>query len=161
MRHTGFKRGLAALAIALATAGCGAKEMVFGPDDTKIRASISASDTVNPDLQGRASPVVVRTYLLRSPTAFQNADFFAVYQNEAGTLGQDLLERQEFFLEPGQSLDKEFLLTEDSGATHLGVIAAFRDLDEAQWRQVYAPDLGKTEKIRITADGVRLRIEEQ
>lgn len=146
------------LALILLLSGCGAKELVFGDGATRINTRIVASESVNPDIEGRASPVVVRAYLLRDPTAFQDADFFALYQNEAGTLGQDLVERFEFQLEPGETLDREFQFEDTSQVTHLGLIAAFRDLDEAQWRQVYAPDLGERNRLTVTLDTVSIKL---
>ena len=56
--------------------------MLFGcasaPKPTLVQVALSAQANVNPDSRGRPSPIVVRFYELKTPTAFNNADFFFV-----------------------------------------------------------------------------------
>ncbi len=51
------------------------------PDRTEIEATFRAAADLNPDYQGNPSPLVVRFYELKSPTAFNNAGFFDLYDN--------------------------------------------------------------------------------
>lgn len=44
---------------------------------TKLDLTLNAGDQVNPDLNGRPSPIVVRLLELSNPVAFENADFSA------------------------------------------------------------------------------------
>jgi len=96
------------------------------------RTSLSASWDVNPDINGRPSPVVVRIFQLHGDAEFWNADFFALYKREKESLGASLIAIQEFELRPGEHLDTRILLARD--ARYVGAIAAYRDLGAAQWR---------------------------
>lgn len=113
-------------------AGCPKKVASFLP--TKLEARVVASASLNPDPSGRASPLVVRMYELKDKDAFERADFFDLFDNESATLGSDLVARDEIQMEPGQQRKIERRL--DDATMYLGVVAAYRDLDNADWRSV-------------------------
>jgi type VI secretion system protein VasD len=98
-----------------------------------LRGSIKVDGRANPDASGRPSPVVVRVYELKAVAAFHNADFFALFEKEGETLGGDLVGREEFQLDPGETRPYQRHLQPDT--KFIGVAAAFRDLDRARWRQ--------------------------
>src|SRR5262249_18119678 len=112
------------LAICL-VAGCGGSSRM-------LQGSIKVDQATNPDVKGRASPVVVRIYELRSPTAFGAADFFALFESESETLGADLVAREEYQLRPAETLPYQRQLQPDT--QFIGVAAAFRDLENSRWR---------------------------
>jgi len=87
---------------------------------------------VNPDRNGRASPVVVRVYELKSLAAFNSADFFSIYDKESETLGPDLNGREELRLKPGETALINHPLKPDT--KFVAALAAFRDLDKSRWR---------------------------
>lgn len=101
---------------------------------TKLNLKLSASDRLNPDLNGRPSPIVVRLMELKHPVAFENADFFSLYERARESLAPDLVASEEMELRPGESLD--FKLRVEDGSRFVGVLAAYRDLPESQWRYV-------------------------
>ena len=103
-------------------------------DLTKVDMRIVAGGDVNPDDNGRPSPVVVRVVELKSPSVFESAEFFALYQNEAQTLGSDLVATEEFEFKPGDVQDLKFALKPESN--YVGVLAAYRQLEKANWRLV-------------------------
>src|SRR5262245_2260838 len=109
--------------------GCGSSSRV-------LQGSIKVDQATNPDVKGRASPIVVRVYELRSPTAFGAADFFALFDSDSETLGPDLLGREEYQLRPAETLPYQRQLQPDT--QFIGVVAAFRDLENSRWRQVTA-----------------------
>jgi type VI secretion system protein VasD len=98
-----------------------------------MRGSITVDQRANPDANGRPSPVVVRVYELKSLAAFSTADFFALFEKEGETLGGDLLGREEFQLDPGEKRPYQRQLQPDT--KFIGVVAAFRNLERARWRQ--------------------------
>jgi type VI secretion system protein VasD len=104
---------------------------------------IAASGDVNPDASGRPSPIVIRVYQLRTDSAFANADFFALYEDEQKVLGPELISRNEFLLSP---MERQTLDITVAGETRfVGAIAAFRDIRNAQWRSIVpAPREGLT-----------------
>ena len=102
---------LTALA-ALALAGCAGKPIalppVFKPDPTVVRLQLTADAMVNADSRGRATPVVVRYYVLQNTAAFDSADFFSLFERDEALLGTAVLAREETTLKPGQVLKVEF-----------------------------------------------------
>ena len=101
-------------------------------DMTSVTLKIQVGETINPNSRGRPSPVVMRVYYLLSADEFGRADFFDLFDDDRKTLGQDLVGSREFELVPGE---KNIYSAEFSPrAAHLGVIAAFRDLESAKWR---------------------------
>ena len=104
-----------------------------------INLGISASDQLNPDLEKRASPIVIRIYQLTHIDSFDNSDFFALYENDKSILEKDLQFREELEIKPGQFIHKTLKVNADS--QYIAVLAAFRDLDNAQWKTFRKIDL--------------------
>jgi type VI secretion system protein VasD len=104
------------------------------PPDERVptRASLAATQDVNPDINGRPSPVVVRIFQLHGDSEFQAADFPSLYAHEKESLGASLIVSQEFELRPGEHLDTRIPVAKD--ARYVGAIAAYRDLSASQWR---------------------------
>lgn len=92
------------------------------------------ADDVNPDLNERASPVVVTIYQLSSRTIFDNQDFFSLYENAQAILGPDLLTKQELELQPEQEMTQTLKLNKN--ANYVGIVVAYRDVDNSRWRGV-------------------------
>ena len=136
------------LLAAVLAAGCGSAPA----KPAAARAKISASADVNPNSEGRASPVHVRIFQLKEDGAFMGADFWALVDKEQETLGASLVQRLEYDLTPGES--KDFELKIDPAARVLGVMAEFNDYRNAQWRVVsQAPNkslLDMVKKDRVT-----------
>ena len=99
-----------------------------------LQGTIKVDQAANPDLNGRASPVVVRVYELRSPGAFSGADFFSLFEKESETLAGDLVGREEYVLRPAETRPYRRQLQPDT--KFIGVVGAFRDLEHSRWRQV-------------------------
>jgi type VI secretion system protein VasD len=97
------------------------------------KLSLTASPGVNPDSDGRASPVVVRFFQLRTDGEFADARFFPLYDHEKDVLGQGLISRDEFTLQPGAHREQALPVSPD--ARFFGVLVAFRD-PTAQWHAV-------------------------
>jgi type VI secretion system protein VasD len=103
-------------------------------DPASLSITLNVSSSANPDIRGRPSPVVVRLYELRSTTSFESADFFSLNDKDQATLGGDIVNRDEFFLQPGQSqtIQRKANVT----TRGIGVFAAYRDLERSKWRAV-------------------------
>lgn len=102
------------------------------PSPTVIDLSISAALDINPNAQGRASPVVLRVYHLASPNAFEEADFFQLFEQDAAILGPDMIAREEIIVTPGasQKLSQEVR----PEVRYMGVVAAYRETETSVWR---------------------------
>lgn len=132
----------AAVVVAL-LAGCGAAP----PKPTVIKAAVAGAADLNPDGRGRASPIVVRIFELKTLAAFNGADFFSLWDRERETLAAELVARDELQLRPGEQRTFERTLQPETG--YVAVIAAFRDLERAQWRAAVAIVPHRTQPIVI------------
>ncbi|MEP6721607.1 MAG: type VI secretion system lipoprotein TssJ [Variovorax sp.] len=139
--------------VALALAGCAAKPPVVTP----VAMTVAAGSDANPDARGRASPLTVRVYALKSAGPFEAADFFSLFEKDTATLGAELVQREEMLLRPGESKKIEMTLPADAKA--IGVMAAYRDLDRARWREVRAVEPGKPLVLTVTLGARQIRID--
>ncbi|PWV64789.1 type VI secretion system lipoprotein TssJ [Plasticicumulans acidivorans] len=142
------RHGLLAL-ICLAVAACAGAPPP--PPPARVVGDIQASATLNPAPNGQALPLRLRLYELRSPTAFQNRDFFSLWDKAQATLGVDLVGTEEYVVQPGATLHFERQL---DGQTHqVGFIAAYRDINGAIWRQVVEirPNTTQTLNVQLGA----------
>jgi type VI secretion system protein VasD len=125
------------------------------PPPPKLSISIVAAPMVNPDVRGRASPVVVRLYELKSVAPFNAADFMSLYEQDRSVLGSELVAREELMLEPGETKAISKLLAPE--VRSLGVVATFREIDKAQWRGAVALEPGKDNSVMINLRDVVVR----
>ncbi len=123
---------LALLAALLSLTGCAALSPYS--DMTKLDLTLNGSDELNPDLNGRPSPIVLRLIELKHPVAFETADFFSLYQRPKEALSPDMVVLEELELRPGEQ--REMKLSLQPGSRYVGVLAAYRDLPESNWRVV-------------------------
>lgn len=137
-------------------AGCSSLDKVFEDKPPKVVIRIKSAADINPDLNGRPSPIVVRIYALKSDDIFNNADFFGIYDEESSILGDTLTAREEIEISPGDSIEieKEY----DLETTHVGVLAAYRDLDNATWRGSLGTPINKTTYINVKLDQLNLTV---
>lgn len=137
--------------VVLGLSGCGS-----APDPTPINISINADTAVNPGESGQASPIVVRVYELKGIKAFNNASFFD-FDKETETLGADLISSREYEMIPGSS--QEYNAKISSEAAYVGVVASFRDIQSAKWRDSIELKKEKKNKFVIYVTGLAVRIQ--
>jgi type VI secretion system protein VasD len=126
-------------------------------EETKIQANIIVSNDVNPDVNGRPSPVVVRIYELKNLGKFDEADFFKLLEDHEGALGSDLLASEKFHLKPGET--KEIAHPVSPETKYIAVSAAFRDFNRAVWRYSTPIENAKTSELAIKLNNVNISIE--
>ena len=129
-RSTAFFKTLTALTVLVLLAGCSSLSPYSKV--TKINLKLTGSDQLNPDLNGRPSPIVVRLFELKYPVTFENADFFSLYERAKESLNPDLVASEELELRPGETV--ELKLSVEEGSRYVGILAAYRDLPDTQWR---------------------------
>jgi type VI secretion system protein VasD len=124
------------------------------PKPSKTRVALSASADVNPDGTGKPSPVVVRLFQLKGDAAFTNAEFFALYDDEMKVLGPELIGREEYVLAPAEKRTVEVSVS--GAARFVGVIAAYRDIRNSQWRVVVPAPL-KRDEVTLSVERARVQ----
>ncbi|HDY7866043.1 TPA: type VI secretion system lipoprotein TssJ [Vibrio vulnificus] len=133
--------------------GCSAANMVVSPYSN---LEIKTGFNVNPDMNGRPSPVVAYVLELTSDTLFTSQDFFSLYENTAQTLGPDLVNKTELYLSPGQNTLYES--TMKPSVEYIGIVVAYRDIENANWRKVIKVDRKGYNTYELSLDELSLAI---
>jgi type VI secretion system protein VasD len=150
MEKTTHRLVLIFLAIAVMLSACASHP-------PQAKTTIQAVEFLNPNIYNQASPVVVTIYQLKSPTTFEQANFFALSNNAQAVLGADLLDKREIEIRPHQKQSLKTVLS--TSANYIGVIAAFRDPDTSQWRAIKAiRKPGKDVSIHISLDAQNISL---
>lgn len=147
-----------ALLMTTVISGCFSKDPPPAPA-TIINAEVLASDAINPDGEGRPSPIVVRLYELKTLGTFNTAEFFPLFDEEAATLGDDLVYREEFSLIPGGK--KLFTRTPAADTQYLAIIAAYRSIDQATWKAAVPIPAERVTNLIIQLDRLSVSIRAQ
>jgi len=105
-------------------------EALLAPTQVELR--IGATAGVNPGSRGEGAPVVVRIYELKGVSAFNSADFFALYDRDQSVLGPELVAKREVLLRPAET--QSLMLTPAPDVLYVAAFAAFRNLESARWR---------------------------
>jgi type VI secretion system protein VasD len=143
-------RGLA-LAMLLLTAECsGPPPPPPPPPPTLVKVDVSAATNANPTPEGQGAPVDTRVYQLASKSAFDGAEFFAIYKSDTATLGPDLIKKDQFLLVPGDTKSLSFSPTDAVKA--IGVFTAYRDFQNVKWRVSADIPPHQTTTLTVTAD---------
>ncbi len=150
-------RLLAVVLAALALAACGNRG---GGPPTGFEITVIAGESINPNADNDPSPVVVRLYELKSDQAFRQAEFFQLFDEDQKTLGADMLSREEFEFAPGTT-QRITRRSQNPDLAYVGVLAAFRDIEAANWRAVgqVTPQKPNLVTITLSALSVNMQVE--
>jgi type VI secretion system protein VasD len=133
--HRARASTIAPAVVALWLGGCAKAPVIEPPPPpAMLEVAVTASANVNPDAEGRASPVLLRVYQLTEAAAFHKATLNELWGNEPALLGAALVTQREFALRPGESAKASLELP--ASVQQLGVAAAFRDFRSGTWRAV-------------------------
>lgn len=119
------------LVLVVFVSGCTVANMAVSPFE---KIALVASDDLNPDVNGRASPLRVKVLHLSSRATFDNLTFDEVFYNAKNLLSDELILEKTYTLQPKQKIKAK--LPVDKGTEFVAVLAAYRNIDEARWRQV-------------------------
>jgi type VI secretion system protein VasD len=125
-------RGLMLGAVLAAGAGC--KPTLIPCEPRTVQLTLSASDRLNPDDQGRSLPTAVVLLQLKDLSRLENASFPELWRDPTSALRDDLLHLEELTLSLAGRETRAF--TPKPGATHLAVAALVRKPAGTAWRLV-------------------------
>ncbi|UCF94634.1 MAG: type VI secretion system lipoprotein TssJ [Desulfobacterales bacterium] len=155
-----MKKGFVLVCVMMMLAACGffkKEKPPPPPEPTRVVLEFEAAGDINPNSEGRASPLVVRIYQLKSYSDFRDADFFALYEKDDQVLGKELVSKEEIILKPNEKRTVFFDETPDQTRT-IGVLGIFRDYQQAQWKVATGVQPNKTSVIHIYVSGTGLTI---
>lgn len=124
------------------------------PETSSIELVIEASEHLNIREQGQSSPVILRVHELTSPVMFRSLDFFALFENDKASLGDEYIKRYEYQLQPGDKLHE--LLELDPKTRALGFSVAFRNINASSWRKVEVIEEKSEYFLRLKVEGSEL-----
>lgn len=104
------------------------------PETSSIELIITADSILNVREGGQSSPVILRIHELNSPVLFRNLDFFALFENDKASLGDEYIKRYEYQIQPGDVIHENLVLDPETRA--IGFSVAFRDINGSSWRKV-------------------------
>lgn len=154
-RHSRLRVRSALLALLAASLvslqGCALLAQVWPPFNKQV---ISATRQINPDASARPSPVQIKVMQLAQRTTFDNLTFDQLFFDGALLLNNSLISESSLVLQPGQQITHTVSLQEN--VTHIAIIAAYRNIDQARWKHVYPVDpySHATAHIKLDADGI-------
>jgi len=135
--------GLMAVTTAFLLSACAG-----APKKESLGLSINATADVNPDMQGRPSPVILHILELSSVEQFNGLDYVSLTQPSGAALGAALLSKKQEILQPGTS--RELPLELNPQTTAIGLVAGYRDIDNATWRTSVPIVQGDSKHLSIT-----------
>lgn len=149
--HSDFRAGLSAvltsLILNLALSSC-AKPPPPPPKPTIFQVSLAVAANVNPDMRGRASPIVARLFELKSLAAFQSADYLSLSDRDKESLGNDLVAKEELVLQPGEN--RKFTRELHPDTRFVAVVAGYRDIERSRWRASVPVPLNEITPVTIS-----------
>lgn len=150
-----FRRVIATVAVALLLAACAKNAKSPLPvekaaDITTVVLNFNAAADLNPGAHGQPAPMRIRIFELKNTSSFSRADYFALAERAQSTLGVDLVDQGETILQPGQQWTLERPLND--ATRQIGLVAGFRDIDQAQWRALLNITQHQASEFRINVD---------
>jgi type VI secretion system protein VasD len=142
------------LAIALAQTACSGPKP---PPPTVAELTLAAAPGLNPaPPDNRPSPVVVRLYELGAADGFLNADFHQLAGDAASVLGKDLVAQDQFTVVPDSS--RTLVRQVDPQTRFIGLIVAYRSLDQADWRALAPLPANLTTRLQARLDSLAVTL---
>lgn len=152
------KRILALILLVLLLIGCNASPEKLENNEAQVMTDIkiTASTLLNPDINNRPSPVVIRIYELKSLGVYTESDFYGLFDDYESVLGKDLISSEQFHLNPG---DMRIVKNSISPETqYIAVIAAFRDINRAMWRDSIIISAEEAAQLLIFVDKLSISV---
>lgn len=125
--------------------------------DTAAILTIKARNNINPDQDGRPSPVAIRVFALSDDRQFRREDFLTLYEEAAERLGGDLVDTFQLkALAPGETREEVLELTEQ--VNFIGLMAEYLQYDhrDAQPLLVLPLTPHKRNRYEIQAEWVKI-----
>lgn len=124
-------RALVLVLALLVLASCSVVNMAITPFE---KVALIAQPDLNPDINGRPSPVEVKLLHLSSRQTFDHLGFYDLFYRSQLLLTEELLSEQIVTIQPGQKIKVKLPLPK--GARYTVVLVAYRAIDSARWRHV-------------------------
>ncbi|MEI6859659.1 MAG: type VI secretion system lipoprotein TssJ [Shewanella sp.] len=97
--------------------------------------SIHALDDVNPNLEGKATPLAFQVFELEDDSKLLDVDYDSLIEDYEDALGTNYVDHSDYTLLPGQF---KFIEPKaiDEDTRYIGVVAQYGNPDISQWKKV-------------------------
>lgn len=117
--------------------------------DTDLKLTFEVEADINPDHSDKPSPLFIRFYQLKSPIAFEKADFIDIYERDAELFGADIVSKQVLKpLLPGTNRTERFVL--EPGAKMIALYAEFAQYPGSTYKVVFPVTENNIIKNKVT-----------
>ncbi|MFV8800995.1 type VI secretion system lipoprotein TssJ [Yersinia sp. LJYL362] len=103
----------------------------------KLSVELTTAKDINPNDKGVANPLRITVYTLKSMDEFKSSDFFTITQEITPSLKEQMEKVYDGIMLPNET--KKIELTLNSEITAIGVVAAYREIEQAEWKAVISP----------------------
>ena len=120
---------------------------------------ISASSDINPDIQGKASSVIVRVYQLTNKINFENATYDELFESQHNALGTEFITLNEYLVDPDNKKEIDLKISENT--KYIGVVVGYRSTDMVTWRtlvEVPEDSFWKSAGLEIKIEKLSVRV---
>lgn len=121
--------------VTLLTIACSSK--VKPEKAEKLIVEIATAADINPNDKGVANPLRIALYTLKSTDEFQSSDFFTITEENTPSLKEQMDNVFDRIMLPSET--KKIELTLDAGVAAIGIVAAYREIEQAEWKAVIYP----------------------
>lgn len=104
------------------------------PTTIPLTTNIQSVYYLNPNTYNRPSPIIIVLYQLKNASSFKQANFYSIYNNASKTLENSLIDKEQIEIKPNQIKNLKIHLS--TKANYVGIIAAYRNINRAQWRRI-------------------------
>ncbi len=103
--------------------------------DTDLQIDYEIDSDSNPDELGKASPLHIRMYELKSNKMMKKADFIEIYERDKEVLGADMLAVHKIkHFKPGEKRSEHFVLSK--GTRYVALYAEFLEFKDAKYKLI-------------------------
>ena len=121
-----------------------------------LQLLVQAQRSLNTDARNASASLALRVYVLRDASGFEKASFDSLYDDDAATLGSNVLVRESLHLRPGEARELALELSGDARA--VAVFGAFREIEHSQWRAILPLPGGTLAPARVDAQARALQL---
>lgn len=129
---------------------------LFDNESENMTMTLEVDANLNPDNEGRPSPLVFRVYQMTSDAQFRSLDFNTLYEQKSSVLGADLRKMDETILLPGASISYSLKVFKDT--QFIGILAAYQNETGSKPKLVFPYDGDEADDLCIKVGSLKLDV---
>ena len=144
--------------LVLLTAACSTTRRALNLD-TSAEFKLVTTQDINPNTDGKASPLVLQVVKLRDARQFKQEDFLNLFEDAKGRLGNDLIEIIKLKeIAPGETRVETLKLTPE--VKFIGILGEYIQYNDAKAKAVIEIEPNATTKATLKIEKLKVQFEE-